>query len=186
VVPAVKGDTEAAAQAALQRVNLNSTPEKVGSDAPVGTVIGTNPPAGTTWPQTKTVAILVASGPPLPSFVGMTIDAARQWADQHQVSLQQQSDTNSQQPQGTITGQEPAAGATFQPGQTVVVNVSAGPQMVAVPDPIGMSVEQATQLLQAAGFQVHVNKYGPFNKVFDFSPVGQAPRGSTITLDAGF
>jgi serine/threonine-protein kinase len=186
VVPKVQNDTVAAAQAALQRVQLVPRIEKVASDSPVGTVIGTNPPAGTTWPQTKTVTILVAGSPPLPNFVGMTIDAARQWAAQHQVSLQEQSDTTSQQPAGTITGQEPAADAMFQPGQTVVVNVSAGPQLVPVPDPIGMSVEQATQELQAAGFQVQVNKYGPFNKVWDYSPVGQAPRGSTITLDSGF
>jgi hypothetical protein len=31
-----------------------------------------------------------------------------------------------------------------------------------------------------------VNRYFLGNKVFDFSPSGQAPRGSTITLDVGF
>jgi eukaryotic-like serine/threonine-protein kinase len=186
VVPKVQGETQNAAQAALQRVHLVSTIQQVGADAPVGTVIGTNPPAGTTWPQTKTVTILLAAGPPLPNFVGMTIDSAQQWASQHNVNLQQQSDANSQQPAGIITSQQPAPGGTFQPGQTVVVQVSAGPQLVPVPDPIGMTVEQATQTLQAAGFQVKVNRFGFFNKVFDFSPVGQAPRGSTITLDAGF
>jgi serine/threonine-protein kinase len=186
VVPAVKNDTLAVAQAALQRVHLVATTEKVGSNAPVGTVIGTNPPAGTTWPQTKTVTILVAASPPLPNFVGMNYQTAQQLASQRNVNLQQQPDTNSQEPQGTITGQQPAAGATFQPGQTVVVTVSTGPQVVGVPNPIGMSVEQATQVLQGAGFQVQVNRYGPFDKVFDFSPVGQAPRGSTITLDAGY
>ena len=70
VVPEVQNDTLAAAQAALQRVHLVPTTQKVGSDAPVGTVIGTNPPAGTTWPQTKTVTILIAGGPQLPNFVG--------------------------------------------------------------------------------------------------------------------
>ncbi len=185
-VPTVKGETQGAAQAALQHVHLVSTIEKVGSNAPVGTVVGTNPPAGTTWPQTKTVTILVAAGPPLPSFAGMTYQAAQQWASQHDVNLQQQPDANSQQPAGVITGQRPAPGATFEPGQTVVVQVSTGPQLVNVPSPIGMTVDQATQLLQAAGFQVKVNKFGFFNKVFDFSPVGQAPRGSTITLDVGF
>ncbi len=186
VVPRVQGETQNAAQAALQRVHLVATIAKVGSDAPVGTVIGTSPPAGTTWPQTKTVTILLAAGPPLPNFVGMSIDSAQQWASQHNVSLQRQSDANSQQPAGVITGQQPGPGGTFQPGQTVVVQVSAGPQLVPVPNPIGMTVEQATQLLQGAGFQVKVNRFGFFNKVFDFSPVGQAPRGSTITLDAGF
>jgi serine/threonine-protein kinase len=186
VVPKVTGDTQAAAQAALQRVHLGYTTQKVGSSSPVGTVIGTNPPAGTSWPQTKTVAILVAGGPPLPNFVGMTVETAQQWAAQNGVTLQQQQDTGSQQAAGTITGQQPAAGATFQQGETVTIDVSAGPQEVNVPNPIGMSVDQATQVLQAAGFQVQVNRYGPFDKVFDFSPVGQAPRGTTIILDVGF
>jgi beta-lactam-binding protein with PASTA domain/serine/threonine protein kinase len=186
VVPTVQGKTQAAAQAALQHVHLVATVQKVGANAPVGTVVGTNPPAGTTWPQTKTVTILVSSGPPLPNFTGMSIDAARQLAGQYNVHLEQQSDGNSQQPAGTITSQQPAAGATFQPGQTVVVRVSTGPQLVPVPSPIGMTVGQATRLLQAAGFQVKVNRYFVGNKVFDFSPVDQAPRGSTITLDVGF
>ena len=158
----------------------------MGSSAPIGTAIGTSPPAGTTWPQTKTVTILVASGPPLPSFTGMSFDAAQQLAGQYHVNLRQQPDGNSQQPAGVITGQEPAAGATFQPGRTVVVRVSTGPQLVTVPSPVGMTVGQATQLLQAAGFQVQVNRYFLGNKVFGFSPSGQAPRGSTITLDVGF
>jgi beta-lactam-binding protein with PASTA domain len=51
---------------------------------------------------------------------------------------------------------------------------------------IGMSVQQATQALQAAGFQVQVNSFTRFGKVFAFSPVGEAPRGSTITIDSGF
>ena len=186
VVPTVQGKTQAAAQAALQHVHLVATIQKVGANAPVGTVIGTNPPAGTTWPQTKTVTILVASGPPLPNFTGQNIDAARQWASQNNVHLQEQPDGNSQDPEGTVISQQQAGGATFQPGQTVVVQVSTGPQLVNVPDPIGMTVQNATRLLEDAGFQVKVNRYFVSNKVFDFSPVGQAPRGSTITLDVGF
>jgi len=185
VVPSVQNDTQSAAQAALAHVHLVSTIQKVGANAPVGTVVGTNPPAGTTWPQTKTVTILVAAGPPLPDFTGQTIDAARQWASQNNVKLQEESDANSQDPAGTVVSQQPAAGATFQPGQTVVVQVSTGPQLVNVPDPIGMNVQDATQLLENAGFQVKVNSFGFTNKVWDYSPVGQAPPGSTITLDVG-
>jgi eukaryotic-like serine/threonine-protein kinase len=185
-VPAVKGEKQADAQAAMQRVHLTFTIVKVGSSAQKGTVTGTSPPAGTTWPQTRPVTIMVADGPPLPNFTGMDINAAQQLASQYNVTLQQQPDNNSQQPQNIITGQQPKPGGTFQPGQTVTVMVSTGPQLVNVPDPIGLTVEQATAQLQQAGFQVKVNRFGFFNKVFDFSPVGQAPRGSTITLDVGF
>jgi serine/threonine-protein kinase len=187
VVPNVQHDTLAQAQAALQRLHLvPSAPQKVVSSFPVGSVFGTKPAAGTSWPQTSPVTILISAGSPLPNFVGETLQTAQQWAGQHGVQLQQQADNNSQQPAGTITGQQPAEGATFQPGETISVNVSTGPQPVNVPSPIGMSVAQATQNLQQAGFQVQVNTYGPADKVFDFSPVGQAPRGSTITLDVGF
>jgi eukaryotic-like serine/threonine-protein kinase len=185
-VPAVKGEKQNDAQAALQRVHLTFTVVKVASNAPVGTVTGTNPAAGTTWPQTKPVTVMVAAGPPLPDFTGMNINDAEQLASQDKVTLQQQQDNNSQQPQGVITGQQPTGGGVFQPGQTVVVQVSTGPQLVAVPDPIGMSVQDATRLLENAGFQVKVNRFSFFNKVFNFSPVGEAPRGSTITLDVGF
>jgi len=185
VVPDVRNDTQAAAQAALARRHLVSTVQKVGANAPVGTVVGTSPPAGSTWPQTKTVTILVAAGPPLPDFTGQSIDAVRQLASQNNVKLQEESDTNSQDPAGTVVSQEPAAGAMFQPGQTVVVRVSTGPQLVNVPDPIGMDATDATQLLENAGFQVKVNRFGLSNKVWDYSPVGQAPPGSVITLEVG-
>jgi beta-lactam-binding protein with PASTA domain len=185
-VPAVKGEKRSDAQAALQRVHLNFTIVKVASTAAVGTVTGTNPAAGVTWPQTRPVTIMVAAGPPLPNFTGMDIGAAERLASQDKVTLQQQQNNNSQQAKGIITSQQPTPGGVFPPGQTVVVQVSTGPQLVAVPDPIGMSVQAATQLLQSAGFQVQVNRFGFFNKVFDFSPVGQAPKGSTITLDVGF
>jgi serine/threonine-protein kinase len=186
VVPRVANDTLAQAQAALQAAHLTFSTQKVASNAAVGTVVGTKPPAGSTWPQTQPVTILVSAGSPVPDFFGQNVQVAEQWASQHGVTLRQHQDQNSQQAQGTITGQEPAAGSTFQPGQTVTVDVSDGPALVNVPNTIGLSTEQATQQLQAAGFKVKVNSYGPFDKVFDYSPVTPAPRGSTIILDVGF
>ena len=58
---------------------------------------------------------------------------------------------------------------------------------VNVPDVIGMTVQQATQVLQAAGFQAQVQSFGlgggNNRRVWDYSPIGQAPGGSTILLD---
>ena len=187
VVPSVRGDKLPAAEAALQRVHLTYSVDRVGSDAAVGTVLRTKPAAGTSWPQTKPVTIQVAAGAAVPNFVGQSLQVAQQWASAHGANLQTQQDQNSQQPSGTITGQEPAADSLYQRGETVVVNVSSGPAEVNVPDVIGMSVQEATQQLQAAGFQVQTQSFGlPGNangKVWDYSPVGQAPRGSTILLD---
>jgi serine/threonine protein kinase/beta-lactam-binding protein with PASTA domain len=186
VVPGLSGDKLPAAQEALQRVHLTYIVDRVGNDAAVGTVLGTKPAGGTSWPQTKPVTIMVAEGLPVPDFVGQNVEAAEQWASAHGANLEQQQVQNSQQPQGTITGQEPAPGALYQRGGTVVVKVSAGPPEVNVPDVAGLSVQQATQELEQAGFQVQANTFGLFgSRVFDYSPVGQAARGSTITLDVG-
>jgi eukaryotic-like serine/threonine-protein kinase len=184
IVPKVSGDKLPAAEAALQQVHLTYSIQRVGSIQPVGTVLGTKPGPGTSWPQTKPVTIEVAEGLPVPNFVGMTVDAAQQWADAHGANLQRQPDQNSQEPQGTITGQEPKANSVYRQGETIVVNVASGPQEVPVPDVIGMSVEQATQVLRAAGFkaQVQFRIFGG-NRVWDYSPIGTAPRGSVILLD---
>jgi eukaryotic-like serine/threonine-protein kinase len=189
-VPSVKNDTLAQAEAALQRVHLAYRIQRVGSSQPVGTVLGTDPAAGQTWPQTRPVAILLAASPPLPNFVGENIQQAQQWAQQHGVTLQMQQDQNSQAPQGTITGQTPAAGSAYKQGQTVTVRVSNGPSLVNVPYVIGLGVNLATRELEAAGFQVLVDNFGQGGgqggeRVIDYSPVGQAPAGSTITLDVG-
>jgi eukaryotic-like serine/threonine-protein kinase len=187
VVPGVNGDKLPAAEAALQRVHLTYSIDRVGSSQPVGTVLGTKPAAGTSWPQTKPVAIKVAEGLPVPNFVGQNIQVAEQWATANGASLKTQQNQNSQQPNGTITGQEPAGGSLYQQGETVVVTISSGPAELNVPDVIGMSVQQATQVLQAAGFQAQVETFGlpggANRRVWDYSPVGQAPRGSTILLD---
>jgi eukaryotic-like serine/threonine-protein kinase len=187
VVPSVRGDKLSAAEAALQQVHLSYIVDRVGSSEPVGSVIGTEQTAGTSWPQTKPVTILVAGGLPVPNFFGQSVPFAQQWAAAHGANLQQQPNQNSQQPQGTITGQQPAAGSLYQQGETVVVIVSSGPAEVNVPDVTGMTVGQATRTLQAAGFNVQVESFGlgnnPNGRVWGYSPTGQAPRGSTILLD---
>jgi hypothetical protein len=40
--------------------------------------------------------------------------------------------------------------------------------------------------LHQLGFKVTVKKFGPFGKVFSYSPSGQAAKGTTITLYTGF
>ena len=54
-----------------------------------------------------------------------------------------------------------------------------------VPNVDGQQVSQATQALAQAGFQVKVDQVGPLNMVFNYSPSGQAPQGSTITIYVG-
>jgi beta-lactam-binding protein with PASTA domain/tRNA A-37 threonylcarbamoyl transferase component Bud32 len=184
IVPKVSGDKLPAAQAALTQVHLSYTIDRVGSGQPVGTVLGTKPGPGTSWPQTKPVAIEVAEGLPVPDFIGQSADAAQQWSNAHGAGFKEHQDQNSSDQPGTVTGQEPAAGSVYQQGETIVVNVAAGPQEVMIPDVIGMSVQAAEQALRAVGFnpQIEFRILGG-NRVWNYSPVGTAPRGSVILLD---
>jgi beta-lactam-binding protein with PASTA domain/serine/threonine protein kinase len=187
-VPQVTGLTEAAAQAELRKAGL--TPGSVTTAAsdtiPVGVVISTNPVAGTSWPQAKPVGITVSAGPPLPNFVGQQFAAAQTEAQTGGYQLQQQTVSNSAA-QGTIVGQSPGAGSPITKGEVVTVQVSNGPPQVNIPNVQGLSVHDATQELEQAGFQVSLSR-GPFggNTVASYSPTGQAPKGSTITIMTGF
>jgi hypothetical protein len=55
-----------------------------------------------------------------------------------------------------------------------------------VPSPDGLTVQQATALLESAGFQVSVARTGPGNRVWFYSPSGQEPPGTTVTIFVGF
>lgn len=188
-VPNVTGLSQAAAEAALRKAGLKpgAVTDTGSSTVPAGEVVSTNPPADTSWPQNKPVGLTVSAGPPLPNFVGQQFQDAQSQAQSGGYQLQEVAAVNSNQPQGTIVGQSPQPGTPITPNEVVTVQVSNGPAQVNIPDVTGQSVEAATAALQAAGFQVTVNQQGPFNTdvVQSTSPSGQAPQGSTITLNVG-
>ena len=187
-VPDVSGQQLSDAESALRRAGLSvGRVRKVASSSvDAGIVVGTTPAAGLLWPQPKPVAISVSEGPPLPNFVGQNVQVIQAWAGQNGIQLNVQQDSNSDQPQGTITHQSPAENTPISQNETVTVEVSSGPPQVTIPNVNGQSVNDARKTLQQLGFKVTVNKFGPFNRVFSVSPSGQAPKGSTITLYTGF
>jgi eukaryotic-like serine/threonine-protein kinase len=187
-VPQVTGLPLAAAQTALRKAGLTpGSVTTVGSATiPAGEVVSTNPAFGVSWPQNKPVALQVSGGPPLPNFVGQQFQAAQSQAQSGGYQLQQVAAVNNSQPQGTIVAQSPAAGTPVTPNEVVTVQVSNGPPEVTIPSVTGDTIAQATQILQAAGFQVTVNRgVVDGNIVTSTSPSGQAPQGSTITLNTG-
>jgi serine/threonine-protein kinase len=187
-VPPVTGQSFAAAVALLRKAGLTvaSQPQQVGANGvAIGTVAGTNPPAGTSWPASKTVYVEVVEGPPVPNLVGQaaaTVEA--DWAQPNGVQLVTNTVTSSQ-PAGIIVAQTPAAGSVLSQGETVTVSVSSGPPQVSVPNVQGQNITQATQTLQNAGFQVSVHQFGLGQNVFYYSPRGTAPQGSTIQVYYG-
>ncbi len=187
-VPSVTGMTLAQAEKTLKAAGLTfgQPTGQTSASIPSGVVISTNPVAYQHWPKNKPVSIFVSDGAPLPNFVGQQFSAAQAAAATGGYSLNQVTVSNSSQPSGTIIRQSPAASTPITSPEVVTVWVSAGPPEVAVPDVQGMNVPQAEAALSAAGFQVSENQVTPGNKVISYSPTGQAPQGSTITIVVGF
>ena len=186
-VPQVTGSTLATAQAALRHAGLipGKVTDETSTTIQAGIVISTTPASGVSWPQNRPVLLAVSSGQPVPSFVGQQKAVAEQWAQANGVNLNEVPDAKSDQPAGTITQQSVPPGSSFTAHEVITIDYSNGPQMVNVPNVDGQQVSQATQALAQAGFQVKVDQVGPLNTVFNYSPSGQAPQGSTITIYVG-
>jgi serine/threonine-protein kinase len=190
-VPSIPAtDSVGQAQAALRAAGLTvasaTKPVGVASNPVIGQVAGTDPAAGTSWPENQPVAIEVVAGLALPNLVGQDINAIQQWAGGNQLNLQQTTVQSSQQ-QGTIVAQSPVAGTPVRQGQVISVSVSAGPPAANIPDVQGKDCGQAQQDLSNAGFTNVTVQQGWFhkNQATGTSPSGQAPPNTPITLMCG-
>jgi serine/threonine-protein kinase len=89
-------------------------------------------------------------------------------------------------PAGQAIGTSPGAGTRVERGGTVTLIVSEGPELVTVPDPTGLTLQQLQDALRGAGFNVVVN--GPpaaSIPVRTDPPTGASvPKGTTITIFA--
>jgi len=185
-MPQVTGLQLTGAQAAIKRAGLVPGKVKLVTSTTIaaGIVISTGPGAGTSWPQPKPVTIVLSAGPPVPDFVGQQRAVAEQWAAANGVKLNEVT-TASDQPTDTVIKQSVRPGGAFTAGQVITVTISTGPPMVNIPNVDGQRITKAVHILRGLGFAVQIDQVGPFDVVFDYNPTGQAPKGSTITLDTG-
>ena len=187
VVPNVSGQTEAAARAYLRQHHLRLGQDKpeVSSSVPAGAVIGTIPRAYAKIPQTTPVRIIVSQGPGLPTFVGMQVTDAQAAASAGGYTINAVANAKGSEPANTIVSQNPRPNTPITPGEVVTVHYSPGPPTAPVPDVTGMPVSQAIAILHQAGFRIAVNHAGPGGTVGSYSPSGDQPKGTVITLTIG-
>jgi beta-lactam-binding protein with PASTA domain/tRNA A-37 threonylcarbamoyl transferase component Bud32 len=147
-VPQVKGLEEAEARQLLREAGfrIGTRATEPSDEVPAGRVIATDPPAGTQEEAGAEVALLISEGPSsfeLPNTVGMTEAEARR-------DLENACDAEppcvrivvsrefANAPEGEVIRQTPGGGEEVEPGSTVTLVVSRGPEPTPTPtvDPI--------------------------------------------------
>ena len=109
----------------------------------------------------------------VPSFVGQTLDQARPLAEaKGLVLVATEFVKSSDQPEGTITAQDPVSDSTVDKGSTVNVTVVTGKDLVAIPDVRNQTLVEALKALVEAGLS-------PGTKTDAFDPT--VPEGAVIS-----
>jgi serine/threonine-protein kinase len=166
-------------QLTVQRVDQETT------DQPANTVLAMNPVAGTQVDRGTTIQITVAVEAPIdvPNVVGQEQTAAQTTLTTagFQIAV---SPVPSNQPAGTVVATDPAGGTRAPKGSTINMQVSTGPQSVAIPSVIGQPAGTAGASLQAAGFNVVINGCATQETpIASQNPGGgEAPPGTQITI----
>ena len=130
-VPYVIGQTQDQAASNLSKAHLDAEFKPVASDQPQGTVVSTQPTAGTQVPQGSPVVVQVSKGPQkVPDVVGMQQSDAED-ALRARGFVPVPVTSPSDKPQGEVIQQVPGANSPQPQGTTVTIVVSLGPDRVA-------------------------------------------------------
>ncbi|MFD4604248.1 Stk1 family PASTA domain-containing Ser/Thr kinase [Streptomyces sp. NPDC058464] len=191
-VPDVQGRTLARARLLLTADGLapGMVTREFSEDVPKGSVISSDPGAGSKRHAGTAIALVVSKGAPVdvPDVTGDDLDDARQELQEAGLKVTvSATEINSEYDQGQVAQQTPAGDAQAAEGDTVTLTLSKGPELVEVPDVVGATVEDATKLLEQSGFQVKENRgllglFGDTVKKQSVDAGEQAPKGSTITI----
>ncbi|MFE5944935.1 Stk1 family PASTA domain-containing Ser/Thr kinase [Streptomyces sp. NPDC056480] len=154
-----------------------------------GAVIGSDPEPGTERAPDSAVALVVSKGSPIdvPDVTGETVaDATALLQDEGLKVVLAPERINSPEAVGSVAAQSLAEGSRAAEGDTITLTVSKGPRLVAVPDVVGETVDDARTALEDEGFEVEVKKSFPYlgSEVTGQSVEGgsTAPEGSTVTI----
>jgi serine/threonine protein kinase/beta-lactam-binding protein with PASTA domain len=194
VDPALVGQPVADVERTLQE-NLPiqvTVSEAHHNEMAAGLVIGFDPPAGTKLPRDSVVTVLVSLGHApvaVPDVTGQTPEQAEANLEAAGFQVARGEDGRSAAvDKGEVMSLTPGPADGAQPyGSTVTYSVSVGLPLATVPDLKGMTEEEATAALAAAGLKVDATKFIG-NKVRQQQPdAGEVvEQGTTVKILVAF
>lgn len=189
--------TSFASQLAGLKIAVTATDEQFNKDIESGFVIsviaedGTQLTEGSVLHHGDSVTIASSLGA-IPDVSGLSVAkaTAKLEAVGLVVTVSDTREFSDDVPEGKVSSVSSSRG-TVRPGDTVSVVLSKGPEMIAVPATLGLTIKDANDALIAAGFEVIIITDIPrefwddsFAKAKNTSPAAgsEAPKGSTVTL----
>jgi len=182
-----------AATQALQQIGLTGQCQDEDSDQAPGTVLRSEPPAGSVVPKAGTVILIRARQPlvAIPDVANQPAAAAKELLEQAGFVVTTANEPNTIIEAGRATRTEPPAGTMGTRGDALTMFISTGPQTVDVPNTVGQTQEDAQNLLVISGFNVVVQPMQTADptqagRVITQNPdSGQANQGTTVTIVVG-
>lgn len=192
-VPNLTGQTVEQATPALTLVQLGiETIEEFSEEIPPGQIIRTDPKVGNRAHVNSAVKVFVSKGPErfvIPNeVIGMAPGDVEKIIKDLNLVIGETTEVFADTIEaGKVANTQPVPGESLKRGDVVNIQISKGAEPVSVPNVVGFSVDQATSVLQSAGFIVNVqNKFpiAPFKVVYSQNPPANSKvaKGSVITI----
>ncbi|HEM5454202.1 Stk1 family PASTA domain-containing Ser/Thr kinase [Streptococcus suis] len=157
-VPDVSGQTVEKATEMIEVAGLEvgNITEEATATVDEGLVIRTSPAAKTTRRQGSKIDIVVATAAlsSIPDVVDKESDTARQELEALGFQVTIKEEYSEKVAQGLVIKTDPEANSSAEKGAKITLYVSKGVAPQVVPNVVGKSQENATQVLQTAGFSV--------------------------------
>jgi beta-lactam-binding protein with PASTA domain/predicted Ser/Thr protein kinase len=191
-VPNVVGRPVAEAQQVLENLEFDvDIVTEANDDQPEGNVFDQDPARGARVDEGSTVTLKVSAGAeaiPVPDVIGSQVEQARLLLTAQEFTVRVEEVNDEEAPVGEVVDQQPGPGQDAPRGSEVVLVVSIGPADRPVPDVVGRTIAEASNLLGQAGFSVNQTSE-PSNTVeegrvirTDPAPGTPAPRDSAVTV----
>ena len=184
-----KGQDEASRTLTDAGLALGAVTDAYSEDVPPGQIISQSVAAGTSLAHDSTVDVVLSKGREprtVPTLTGKGASAAKSSIEALGLVASPTEAYSDTVPEGQVISQQTREGSTVYRGDSVSYTVSKGPEMVTVPDVVGLQRQEAHDKLEGAGFTVQEDLIlgGFFNTVRSSDPAGgsKVKKGSTVTI----
>ena len=184
-----KGQDEASRTLTDAGLALGAVTDAYSEDVPPGQVISQSVAAGTSLAHDSTVDVVLSKGREprtVPTLTGKGASAAKSSIEALGLVASPTEAYSDTVPEGQVISQQTREGSTVYRGDSVSYTVSKGPEMVTVPDVVGLQRQEARNKLEGAGLTVQEDLIlgGFFNTVRSSDPAdgSKVKKGSTVTI----